>query len=237
LSKSGFFVSSDYFLVLHQNFNTMAVKNKSFDDWLAQDVRYTFGIKEVDKLDLLTDWLSHSFSPDAVTAAILETKRLKLRRFFRSWNEDELKLQFIAHLIDLGQFNGQDYNMFSQRMLTATVNGVVLRGKPEVMIAKGQEEPTRPYFFIHEYKPTKTSGEPLGQVLSAMVAAYNLNGDEKPILGCFVIAQTWQFLIFDGQNYALSKNYDATKEEDLMGIYSALCQAKVYIEERVQATV
>jgi hypothetical protein len=212
----------------------MAAKNKSFDDWSAQEVRLAFDIEQDNSLPLLKEWLSVDFEPNKIAKHILEEKRMRLIDNYRSWNEDELKFQFIAQIVELAALHGKNYNTFSQRRLSVVVNKILLSGKPEVMIATGREEPLRPYFFIHEYKPTKQTGDPLGQVLSAIVAAHALNADEKPILGCFVIAQTWQFLVFDGKNYAVSKNYDATEEDDLLKIYSALCQAKVYIEQRVK---
>ena len=210
----------------------MPAKRKSFDDWTAQDVRDTFSIEELDHLPLLDEWLSAKFIPDEWANRTLEERRLALNRFYRSWNEDELKFQFIAQVVVLAQLRGKTYNTFSQRGLSSVVNGILLQGRPEVMIATGQEDPKKPYFFIHEYKPTKQTGDPLGQVLSAMLAAQNLNADEKPIFGCFVIGNTWQFLVLDSNTYTLSRSYDANQDSDLHGIYSALCQTKVYIEER-----
>ena len=210
----------------------MPAKRKSFDDWTAQDVRDTFSIEELDHLPLLDEWLSAKFIPDEWASRTLEERRLALNRFFRSWNEDELKFQFIAQVVVLAQLRGKTYNTFSQRGLSSVVNGILLQGRPEVMIATGQEDPKKPYFFIHEYKPTKQTGDPLGQVLSAMLAAQARNADEKPIFGCFVIGNTWQFLVLDSNTYTLSRSYDANQDSDLHGIYSALCQTKVYIEER-----
>ncbi len=210
----------------------MATKRKLFDDWTAQDIRYTFGIKDLDNSPLLEEWLSKNFKPDIIASTILEECRQLLQDFFRSWNEDELKFQFIARVVALAHLRGEDYNTFSQRKLAVTVHGVLLQGKPEVMIAKGQEDPVRPYFFIHEYKPTKQTGDPLGQVLSAMVAAQALNADELPVFGCFVIGHTWQFLVLEGNAYCVSRTFDAIRADDLNSIYSALCQAKVYVEER-----
>ena len=212
----------------------MPAKRKSFDDWTAQDVRDTFSIEELDHLPLLDEWLSAKFIPDEWANRTLEERRLALNRFFRSWNEDELKFQFIAQVVVLAQLRGKTYNTFSQRGLSSVVNGILLQGRPEVMIATGQEDPKKPYFFIHEYKPTKQTGDPLGQVLSAMLAAQARNADEKPIFGCFVIGNTWQFLVLDSNTYTLSRSYDANQESDLHGIYSALCQTKVYIEESVK---
>ena len=100
------------------------------------------------------------------------------------------------------------------------------------MVATGQEYPKKPYFFIHEYKPSKRADEPLGQVLSAMVAAQALNNDGLPLLGCFIIGAIWQFLVLDKNEYALSRIYDATDAADLNAIFSALCQSKIYFESR-----
>jgi hypothetical protein len=210
----------------------MAAKRKSFDDWTTQEVRDSFLIKEVEKLSLLEEWLSFVTIPNAVATQILEERRLLLRRFFRTWNEDELKFRFIAQIVELASLIGDTYNTFTQRNLSVVVNGLSLQGRPELMVATGQEYPKKPYFFIHEYKPSKRADEPLGQVLSAMVAARALNNDGLPLLGCFVIGAIWQFLVLDNNEYALSRIYDATDVGDLKAIYSALCQSKVYIETR-----
>jgi hypothetical protein len=213
----------------------MAKRRKSFDDWTAQDIRYTFGIKEKDKSSLLEEWLSKSFVPNAIASSIMEERREELNRHFRSWNEDELKFQFIAQIVILAKLHGEDFSTFSQRNLSAVYKDVLLQGRPEVMVATGIDDPVRPYFFIHEYKPTKQTGDPLGQVLAAMLAAFMLNGDEKPIFGCFVIGNTWQFVILEANFYTISRSYDANQADDLQDIYSALCQAKVYIEERIKS--
>ena len=210
----------------------MAAKRKSFDDWTTQEVRDSFNIKEVDKIPLLDEWLSFVTIPTAVAVQIMEEKRLLLRRFFRTWNEDELKFRFIAQIVELASLIGDSYNTFTQRGLSVVVNDIPLQGRPELMVATGQEDPKKPYFFIHEYKPSKRADEPLGQVLSAMVAAQALNNDGLPLFGCFVIGAIWQFLVLEDKKYALSRIYDATDPKDLEAIFSALCQSKVYIQAR-----
>jgi hypothetical protein len=211
----------------------MAARNKSFDDWTAQEVRDTFGITKIKSLPLLIEWLSVIHLPDASKIVFMEEKRALLERFYLSWNEDELKFRFIAQIVELASLVGESFNTFTQRTLSAVVKDVLLQGRPELMVASGQEDPKKPYFFIHEYKPTKRASEPLGQVLSAMIAAKTLNNDDKPLFGCIVVGAIWQFLILDNDKYAISSAYSATKTTDLNAIYSALCQAKVYIEERV----
>lgn len=210
----------------------MAARRKSFDDWTTQEVRMTFNLELTDNSALLDDWLSTPYQPNDVATVIMEELRLALTRFYRYWNEDELKFQFIAQIVMLAKLRGKNFNTFSQRKLSVVVNDILLYGRPEVMIATGQEDPLSPYFFIHEYKPSKRADEPLGQVLSAMVAAQALNDDGEPLFGCIVIGNTWQFLVLEDSTYTVSRTYDATQKDDLLGIYSALCQVKTYIEER-----
>lgn len=208
----------------------MAKKSKSFDDWTTQEVRLTFNIEQVPPTPFLKEWLAAVHTPIAHQIDFLEAKRALLERFYRNWNEDELKFQFIAQIVELVDLHGKNFNVFSQRNLSAVVNSITLQGRPEVMVATGQEDPLRPYFFIHEYKPSKRADEPLGQVLAAMIAAQAHNADEMPILGCFVIGALWQFLVLSGSTYTLSSTYDATQTNDLHAIYSAFYQAKLIIE-------
>lgn len=208
-------------------------KKKSFDDWTTQEVRIAFDIEQVPASSFLKDWLAAVHQPNAQQAQFMETKRALLEQFYRNWNENELKFQFIAQIVELVDLHGKTYNIFSQRNLSATVNGILLQGRPEVMIATGQEDPLCPYFFIHEYKPSKRADEPLGQVLAAMLAAQAHNADEKAVLGCFVIGALWQFLVLQGNTYSLSSTYDATQTPDLHAIYSAFYQAKLIIEKNV----
>jgi hypothetical protein len=60
------------------------------------------------------------------------------------------------------------------------------------------------------------------------------NADELPVLGCFVIGALWQFVVLEHKTYSVSHTYDANQTDDLLGIYSALCQAKVYIEAKIK---
>jgi hypothetical protein len=212
----------------------MAKRNKSFDDWTTQEVRLSFNIEQVPATPFLKNWLAAVHPPNAHQVQFIEAKRALLERFYRNWNEDELKFQFIAQIVELVDLHGRNYNIFSQRNLSAVVNGITLQGRPEVMIATGQEDPLRPYFFIHEYKPSKRADEPLGQVLAAMVAAQAHNADGKPVLGCFVIGALWQFVVLQDNTYTLSQTYDATQTPELHAIYSAFYQAKLYIETNFQ---
>ena len=212
----------------------MAKRNKSFDDWTAEDIRDTFNIIQIPPTIHLKEWLTAVHTPNAQQIAFLESKRALLERFYRTWNEDELKFRFISQVVELTELIGKGYNTFTQRQLSAIVKTIRLQGRPELMVASGEDTPKKPYFFIHEYKPSRKSEDPLGQLLAAMLAAQTHNSDDFPVLGCFVIGALWQFVVLEQNTYSLSNTYDANKIDDLLAIYSALRQVKVYIEDRVK---
>ncbi|EDN70114.1 hypothetical protein BGP_2120 [Beggiatoa sp. PS] len=62
-------------------------------------------------------------------------------------------------------------------------------------------------------KAHESSGDPLGQLLIAMVAAQKLNNDLKPIYGCYVMGRLWFFVVLEGLDYSTSLAYDATKND------------------------
>ena len=212
----------------------MALRRKSFDDWTAEDIRDTFNVKQIPPTTHLKEWLGIEHAPNAQQIAFLESKRALLERFYRTWNEDELKFRFISQVVELTELIGKGYNTFTQRQLSAVVNTILLQGRPELMVASGEDTPKKPYFFIHEYKPSRKSEDPLGQLLAAMLAAQTHNADDFPVLGCFVIGALWQFVVLEQNTYTLSNTYDANKMDDLLSIYSALRQAKMYIEARLK---
>ncbi len=65
------------------------------------------------------------------------------------------------------------------------------------------------------------TGEPIGQLLIAMVGARQQNAEMFPLYGCYVLGRNWFFVVLDEQQYAVSKAFDAT-QDDIFGIYSAI---------------
>jgi hypothetical protein len=104
----------------------MALRRKSFDDWTAEDIRDTFHIVQAPQMAYLNEWLANVHAPNAQQIAFLESKRALLERFYRTWNEDELKFRFISQVVELTELIGKGYNTFTQRQLSAVVKTVLL---------------------------------------------------------------------------------------------------------------
>jgi hypothetical protein len=114
-------------------------------------------------------------------------------------------------------------------------NPLVASGRVDWLLAKGRLEPRAPCVFLHEYKrEVMATGEPIGQLLIAMVGARQQNTEISPLYGCYVLGRNWFFVVLDDQQYAVSKAFDAT-QDDVFGIYSALYEVQQRVTSKVTA--
>ena len=217
-------------------------KTKPFEKWETEEVELTFGIKRVDTLPLLTEWLNAEEPADAYERETLQRNHHAFQRKAGFWNEDEIKFFFISKVITLVDFNKEKvYSTFTQRTLMAKVkdiNGQLLdlRGRVELLVARGEQKPRQPFFFLNEYKPQfkTTQSDPVGQLLISMVATQSLNNPVIPMYGVYVVGQLWWFVLLDGLDYAISKPFDAADEIALFKIFSILKRCKFYIEKALE---
>jgi len=175
-----------------------------------------FGLVLINQHNLLTGWIElskkHTISDFEEQSLKLLRKNLNLRS--SAWNEFELSEWFIGPLLSLLEFDTEDVTMFANREIAAVVKDCELSGKPDVIIASGFDEPISPYFCFHEYKQqTDPNGNPQTQLLGAMFAAQELNNNEKPIYGIYVVGYDWKFVVLKGNQWCESKSYHADDEE------------------------
>ena len=205
---------------------------KPFEQWLFEDIQKVFGIKRIKRHPVLMEWLNAS-DAKPLTPQIVRLQTT-LEDYIETWNEDELKMMFIAPLLSEIDFNNAPhYKVFTQRLFTLQTDTVESTGKVEWMISTGQQTPQHPFFFLHEYKPEKNSGnDPLGQLLIAMVHTQSLNEDANQTLyGCYNIGRLWFFVILAGKEYSVSRAYDSTQTDDLTDLVAILEKVKTYIHQ------
>lgn len=211
---------------------------KPFERWKYEEIELTFGTERVKNLKILDNWLEANEPADDFEKRTLLIYHDQLVRKVDAWNEDELKFFFISHIITLVDFSRPKvYSSFSQRTIATKRkdiynNEVDLRGRVEFFVALGEQIPRQPFFFIHEYKPLNktTPSDPLGQLLIAMIATQTLNTVKRPLYGVYIIGKFWQFVVLEGNKYAVSNSYDALIEDELFKIFSILKRCKSYIE-------
>ncbi len=162
---------------------------------------------------------------------LLEKYRQRLERKGAFWNEEELKMRFIAFLFDYVDIEKDgEIEIFFERTLTASLQGVKQNVKCDCLLARpfGIYEPQVPYFFLQEFKKQKQkqNEDAEGQMLLAMLLAQQINNNQKPLYGCFLQGKYWVFSVLHGNNYCISRTYEVTRREDLMQVVFILRNLK-----------
>ena len=203
---------------------------RAFENWFTQDVEDQLGLVQVSSFKPLTDWLSVVLQPDAYEERSLNRLTQSLADNADFWNEDELKLNFIAPLLFMVTPWAKPYKPFSQCRLRAVVNDIEIGGIVDYMIAQGRQIPKKPIFCLHEYKQeAKRDTDPKGQLLVEMVAAQETNADGRPVYGCYVICRLVFFIVLLDSQYGVSLAYDATRMSQLLEILAVLEKLKTYL--------
>jgi hypothetical protein len=206
----------------------------TFEQWTSFDVMKKIGVRETLVSINLQSWITRGNDIPQEIEKLIENYGLRLRNYYQFWNEQELFGKFIAPFLLTVGMEGENYNLFHERPLKAKVKEYTVSGIVDGMVASGETEPSRPYFFLHEYKRMKQSeADPLGQLLIAMLAARELNQDNRPLYGCYIIGRYWTFVLLDGDTYAQTQGYDATDKEELRTIWLILDKTKQIIIQRV----
>jgi hypothetical protein len=190
---------------------------------------------------LLNDWLQFQQNLTYQEEQTAQSLRALLQDFADFWNEEDMKVFFIVPVLQIVNFYSPDkYRPFMEATLQANLvdaqnNPCTLRGRVEMVVATGKQDPQIPFFFLNEYKAQrKVITDPKGQLLIAMIAAQaKNNGLNLPIYGMYNIGQFWFFLILQGNEYVVSKAFDATDPVDLKQIINMLQYVKAHIERNV----
>ena len=154
------------------------------------------------------------------------------------WNEEELKMKFIAFLFFISEMEEKGkIQAFYERPLSATLNGHKIQLKTDCMVATplGKNTPREPYFFLQERNAARFKKgrgdkfDPEAQMLAAMIIAQHLNQDKHPIYGTFIVGKNWVFTTLNGQEYCRSRQFDASEKDELLQIVFILRNLKTLI--------
>ena len=201
-----------------------------------------FDIVETTYSDDLNTWFGRA-KPIKIIAAertALTNSQELLKTNLLGWNEQELALNFIGPVLASVRFTSATLkiNLFAERLLsqvltTSTNEDVLLSGRPDSFLASGLRDPRVPFFSFHEHKPEiEGDGDPVGQVLAAMLVGQAQNPDKSlPIYGCYVIGQNWYFLVLKDKSYTIASPFAATNKE-VFDIFKTLKALKIIVEQR-----
>ena len=214
-----------------KNSKNMATADKP----MKYDANHIIGVHEL-KRNIKGEILSKLTN----ATGILENKYVDFLEIHRDalelrgeyWNEEELKMNFLAHLFFVAEIREENkIDIFFERTLSWEFNGKTERVICDCLLAKpfGIYAPALPYFFLQEFKKQKQNEDAEGQMLLAMLIAQQENNDEKPIFGCYLQGKNWVFTTLHGKNYCVTRQFDATQKDDLLQIIFILRELKKVI--------
>ena len=207
---------------------------KRFPGFETDAIEQAFGLKRVAEHPALQKWLTTALPLAENEREFLNSLKAALWENVSYWNEEELKVRFIAPLVKAAEYDTEHYRYFLERALHATVDNIEISCVVDFIIAEGRGSPQKPYFCIHEYKKERSDPDPLGQLLLQMLAAQTLNGNpHEPLYGAYILGRMWVFVVLVQREYGISLAYDATKD-DLYSIFAILKALKPRIEAILQ---
>ena len=94
---------------------------KPFSKWKIHEVEKEFQVEQQDKYALLDEWIEGSDEPfDDAIQNTLQNLQKRLMKHVYSWNEQELKVQFIGPLLNSIDFDEEQYHPFFEREIATT---------------------------------------------------------------------------------------------------------------------
>lgn len=187
---------------------------------------------------LMQEWLNAPLPTfDIAEQAIFDKCLKRAKKNINGWSEEDLKMKFIAHILDLGGFEeGDGITTCFDKSLVGVVEDVRFAVKSDFMVATGYMNVIQqPYFHFQEYKPLlNPAGEPMAQLLEAFLIAQSQNTESIPLYGVEVIGENWKFVIMEGKNYCISPAYNAIDREDLLHIIGILRKFFAMLKERLK---
>ena len=210
----------------------------TFKEWTLDKLDAVFGLKQVWKSTIMQEWEQMTAEISEFEKEYLEMLRDRVEKGGKAWNETELENKFISPLIVLARIDTDEFGYFLERNMQGIVGEYELSGIVDGVIATGIRSPHIPFFCLHEYKRSvDNEGNPDGQALAAMLVAREQNnathiGIVKPVYGLYIVGLIWNFMILNGNEYAISKNYDASQDE-ILDIFRIMKSVKVIIQTKL----
>ncbi len=212
----------------------------SFSRIRDKELKKLVNIKKNLDESIFEEWLNNKITINEETFDFLDTLLTENRKLISTYNEDELKMYFIAPILNKVKFLSykDEVRGFYEAALSYETDRFIFNGNVDFVFAKGLVDCEKPYFFIQEFKKAEEFGNPRPQLLAEMISAVELN-KTKTIRGAFLTGAIWNFVILeklgkDKYQYFISKVFNSTNIEDLKEIYRNLQFVKKEIIEIVR---
>jgi hypothetical protein len=201
------------------------MKKLSFSTITLNALRQVVPLKQIVDDSRFDTWFGYQPALNQSEKDLLQGLLNKHRPYFPSYSEEELKAKFIIPILNKVDFMVGDVKDWYERPLKAVLNDYEIGGYTDYMVAKGEDQPELPYFFLQEFKPSVANIPPENQLLAELIVAAHLN-NETEMKGGTVQGQYWKFMIAERKEtqwlYYTSQVFDAANFNDLCRIYNCL---------------
>lgn len=209
------------------------MKKTAFKDWDLDGLDKSFGLEQIleEESQTYQNWkkLAQTFEIDSIEKHTILRLQKPLRWAGKAWNELELENKFISPIFMLVEFDDR-----KMAYLTGVIGDYELSGIVDGMIATGSRNPDVPLFCMHKYKRSvDNDGHPDAQALGAMLVAREMNPNDKPIYGLYIVGLIWNFIILEDNKYVINKDYKSGDEE-LFDIFKMLKALKEIIKTELR---
>ena len=211
---------------------------KKLKQYTEAELIKMFGLERINEYytPLMQEWLDCTTTLSSDQQILFDRIQKRAKKNIDGWQEEELKMKFIAFVLELAQLDDSDfYSTYLETTIEATVEGNFLKTKTDFMVAKGiLDLPETPYFHFQEWKKHRDpNGDPVGQLLEAFLIAQEKNHHQKPLYGCTITGKYWEFFVMENKVYCISKSYDSTEKDQLLQIIAILRKFKEILETRL----
>ena len=198
-----------------------------------------FNIVKQKECTHLKDWTSAIYEFNESEQQIMDSVHADISETIEAMNEEEIKARMVGLLFYVAHIDIPDkLRVFYERPISAIIGEYSLNVITDCLVAVPKFNlPSRPYFFLQE-APTRPSPkgkgknkkkDPEAQMLTAMIIAQQLNQNDKPVYGSYLIGSNWRFVTLIGTDYCISRKFDAENKSDLMQIAFILRKIKDFI--------
>ncbi len=196
------------------------------------DLKKLFDIERNLDESIFDEWLNSTVETDGSAEIFLKCLLEDNRSLIEIYSEEDLKVNFIAPILNRVRFKSFEKNIrdFYELHMTYRTGRFILTGTVDYAVSEGLTDSRKPYFFIQEFKRSEEYGNPRPQLLAELISAVELN-DWKFIKGAYITGGNWHFTILekldtDKYQYFISQNFDSSKLHDLKLIYRNLLFVK-----------
>jgi hypothetical protein len=221
------------------------LKEYNFSNITFRDLREYFKITQSSiYTNYENEWFNYTTKISNEDIEFLQNRVDKVKFFVTSYNETQLMTNFITFILDR-----VDFNIINKENIEESIrdfwdtnlryenkkSGLILNGRFDFAIAKGDLYPESPYFFIQEFKKSKEAKDPEPQLLAEMLSAIEINRTNR-VRGAFIIGKYWTFVTLhkisnNSYRYYFSKEYNSMELSHLKDIYRLLLFVKEEIKK------